>query len=52
MAEARDVGVVAGGAALYLGLAASLVLGVVPGAVIGLVAVGLASWWLRARPAV
>ena len=36
-----------GGAALYIGLAAALVFGVWPGAAIGLVAVGLASWSLR-----
>jgi len=36
-----------GGAALYIGLAAALVFGVWPGAAIGLVAVGLASWGLR-----
>ena len=39
--------IVLGGAALYIGLAAALVLGVWPGAVVGLVAVGLASWGLR-----
>lgn len=36
-----------GGVALYIGLAAALVLGVWPGAVVGLVAVALASWGLR-----
>ncbi len=36
-----------GGAALYIGLAAALMLGVWPGAVVGLIAVGLASWSLR-----
>jgi hypothetical protein len=39
--------VLLGGAALYIGLAAALLLGVWPGAVVGLVAVGLASWGLR-----
>ena len=39
--------ILVGGAALYIGLAAALVWGVWPGAAIGLVAVGLASWCLR-----
>lgn len=39
--------VLLGGAALYIGLAAALGLGVWPGAAVGLVAVGLASWGLR-----
>lgn len=38
-----------GGVALYIGLAAALAFGVWPGAVIGLLAVGLASWSLRKR---
>ena len=39
----------AGGAALYAGLASALVGGVWPGAVLGLAGVALASRWLRAR---
>ncbi|MCD9029010.1 acyltransferase family protein [Luteimonas sp. BDR2-5] len=39
--------IVAGGAALYAGLAAALVLGVWPGAPVGLACVALASWLLR-----
>ena len=41
--------IVAGGIALYAGLAAALVWGVWPGAVVGLPAVLLASWQLRRR---
>lgn len=41
--------IVAGAAALYAGLAAALVLGVWPGAPVGLACVALASWLLR-RP--
>lgn len=41
--------VAAGAVALYAGLAAALVLGAWPGAVIGLLAVGFASWRLRMR---
>ena len=41
----------AGGAALYAGLASALVGGVWPGAVLGLAGVALASRWLRARDA-
>lgn len=41
--------VLLGGAALYVGLAAALVLGVWPGALAGLAAVAFASWWLRER---
>lgn len=48
-AQSHTAWIVAGGVALYAGLAAALVLGVWPGALAGLVAVGLASWWLRAR---
>lgn len=44
------VRIVAGGMALYAGLAAALAWGVWPGAVVGLVAVSMASWWLRVRP--
>ncbi|WP_394000097.1 acyltransferase family protein [Luteimonas sp. WGS1318] len=42
--------VLAGGLALYAGLGAALAWGAWPGAVIGLVAVALASWTLRRRP--
>lgn len=41
--------IVAGGTALFAGLAASLVLGAWPGALVGLAGVALASWLLRAR---
>lgn len=41
--------ILAGGAALFVGLGVSLGLGAFPGAVIGLVGVALASWLLRAR---
>lgn len=41
--------ILCGGAALYLGLLAALALGVVPGALIGLVAVAVASFLLRRR---
>ncbi|APX92607.1 hypothetical protein BWR19_06445 [Halomonas sp. 1513] len=41
--------IVSGGAALFIGLGASLGLGAFPGAIIGLVGVALASWLLRAR---
>ncbi|MGY1530146.1 acyltransferase family protein [Luteimonas sp. A649] len=41
--------ILAGGAALYAGLAAALVWGVWPGALAGLAAVSFASWRLRAR---
>ena len=47
-AATRSGWIVAGGIALYAGLAAALALGVWPGAVAGLVAVALASWLLRA----
>ncbi|NYZ63262.1 acyltransferase family protein [Luteimonas deserti] len=40
--------IVLGGVALYTGLGATLALGAWPGAAIGLLAVGLASWSLRA----
>ncbi len=42
--------ILCGGLALYLGLAAALVLGAWPGALIGLAGVGVASFLLRARP--
>jgi len=45
----RFLRIVAGGVALYAGLAAALAWGVWPGAVIGLAAVSLASWQLRRR---
>lgn len=49
---ARHTGaIVAGGAALYIGLGAALVWGAWPGAAFGLLAVALASWWLRLRAA-
>ena len=41
--------VLLGGLALYAGLGAALVGGVWPGALVGLAAVGFASWWLRER---
>lgn len=41
--------IVAGGVALYVGLGAALALGAWPGAVLGLLAVAGASWWLRRR---
>src|SRR5690554_1426549 len=44
-----DAAIVAGGIALFGGLAAALALGVVPGALIGLVGVAASSWLLRAR---
>lgn len=43
----RFAWIVSGGAALYIGLAAALALGVWPGAIIGLAAVAFASWALR-----
>lgn len=46
----RHFGAIAGGGlALLLGLAAALALGAFPGALIGLVGVGLAAWLLRER---
>lgn len=48
-AAARIARVLAGGSALYAGLGAALAWGAWPGAVIGLAAVGLASWTLRQR---
>ena len=43
----RFAWIASGGAALYIGLAAALAMGVWPGAIIGLAAVAFASWALR-----
>ena len=45
-----DAAIIAGGVALFGGLAAALALGVVPGALIGLAGVAAASWLLRGQP--
>ena len=45
-----DAAIIAGGMALFGGLAVALALGVVPGALVGLAGVAAASWLLRARP--
>jgi hypothetical protein len=47
MQTTRSGFIVAGGTALFAGLVVSLVLGTMPGAVIGLVGVAAASWLLR-----
>jgi len=45
----RGISIAIGGACLYAGLAAAMVGGVWPGAVVALPAVMIASWQLRAR---
>ncbi|WP_024891802.1 acyltransferase family protein [Luteimonas huabeiensis] len=47
---AGSLAIAAGGAALFAGLAAALLLGAAPGAFVAVACVGAASWLLRAHP--